>query len=340
MYRADPQLCERLAAVIARRAGRDHLVAALAADPLSQASTVTDPDAPGFTETSLPSSVGEALSKYLDRLPSADQARVRGLLTALAYARGSGVSDDLWLGFAGALGFPVTAADLDALRRGAAVDYLLQSSTVEGVRVTRLFHQALADELLAHRARANDESKRLACLRPAPPRTWLDAESYARTFAAEHAAAGQLEALLQDPTFPTVTDLTRLLPLLPATPPPGSAPVVTVLRTAAPQAAGLPPSRRAWLLALAAAHLGQPEVTRRFHRPGTPAVAWAHVRGVAHQTLIGHTDAVTAVAIGHGAAGRDIIATASDDRTARIWDATTGTELAVLDVLAPVRPRH
>ena len=47
-YRARPGVCDRLAAVIAERAGRNFLVAAMAAVPLSTARTMTDPAAKGF----------------------------------------------------------------------------------------------------------------------------------------------------------------------------------------------------------------------------------------------------------------------------------------------------
>jgi hypothetical protein len=146
-YRGQPGVCDRLAAVIAERAGRNFLVAAMAAAPLSTARTMTDPAAKEFDPAGIPSGVGEALSKYLDRLHDQRQERDRGLLTALAYARGSGLDDSGWLAFAAALGYSASIADLDALRRSPAADYLLQTTTTEHAArpVTRLFHQALTD---------------------------------------------------------------------------------------------------------------------------------------------------------------------------------------------------
>ena len=66
-------------------------------------------------------------------------------------------------------------SDLDTLRQGAAADYLLQSSTVDGVRVTRLFHQALVEELLATRSQDEDQQRLIITLLPTPPATWADA---------------------------------------------------------------------------------------------------------------------------------------------------------------------
>ena len=160
---------------------------------------MTDPAAKGFDPADIPSGVGEALSKYLDQLPDQRRERDRGLLTALAYARGAGLDDPAWLAFAAALGYNASVADLDALRRSPAADYLLQTTTAErGARpVTRLFHQALTDELLAPRHQPSDESALLDMLLGQAERTgWQD--RYLREHAAEHAAAaGRLDQLLR-----------------------------------------------------------------------------------------------------------------------------------------------
>src|SRR5262249_17241562 len=78
-YRAQPGACTGLAAVIAERAERNFLVAAMAAARLSTARTMTDPAAQGFDPAAIPSRVGEALTKYLDQLPEQRQERDRGL---------------------------------------------------------------------------------------------------------------------------------------------------------------------------------------------------------------------------------------------------------------------
>ena len=215
-YRAQPAVCDRLATVVAERAGRNFLVAAMAAVPLSTARTMTDPAAKEFDPAGIPSGVGEALSKYLDRPPDQRRERDRELLTALAYARGAGLDDPGWLAFAAALGYSASVADLDALRRSPAVDYLLQTTTTErGARpVTRLFHQALTDELLAPRHQPSDESALLNMLLGQAEHTgWQD--RYLREHAAEHAAAaGRLDQLLEDPHYLITVDPARLVPHL------------------------------------------------------------------------------------------------------------------------------
>ncbi len=331
-YRDDLELCHRLAEAIAERAGKNHLVAALTADLLSQADEPLDPEGPRFDPADLPSTVNEALDKYLARQPAAERERVRTLLLALAYARGAGIDDALWLDFAQRLGYQADVPALNALRRSAAADYLLETSRSRDAPVTRLFHQALTDDLIDKQRRPSQEGSLLDGLLPAPPSTWNESTSYARSFAADHAnAADRLTELLTDPAYATVADLDRLLAVLPAEPVPAVAGVVDVLRTAASRAHSLQPDRRARLFALTAAHLGHPDLTARFGYPGAPTnrggitvtPRWAHTIGTPHQELIGHSGPVHALAFGR-AAERDVIISGGDDRGVRLWEPDTG----------------
>ena len=277
-YRARREVCGRLAAVIAERAGRNFLVAAMAAVPLSTARTMTDPAAKGFDPAGIPSGVGEALGKYLDRLPDQRRERDRGLLTALAYARGAGLDDPAWLTFAAALGYHASVADLDALRHSPAADYLLQTTTAErGVRpVTRLFHQALTDELIALRHQSSDESALLDMLLGQAGRTgWQD--RYLRDHAAEHAAAaGRLDQLLEDPLYLITVDPARLVPRLDAARSAQGRAAAAVYRQSAHLLARLGQPMRASQLELTAHHLGCRSLAARIagaapDRPGRPA---------------------------------------------------------------------
>ncbi|MFB9357213.1 hypothetical protein [Actinoplanes nipponensis] len=322
-YRADRDLTDRLAAIIGRRAERNYLVAALAAHPLSMDPRPMDPLAPDFDESRLPSSVREALTKYLDHLVAAERVRVRGLLLALAYARGAGLDDGMWLRFAAALDSPVSGADLEELRDSPAADYLLQSNRdSDGTPVTRLFHQALADELKAQRNRGpSDELKLFRLVRPAGPAGWAGTP-YARRHAADHAAAAdRLGDLLDDPAFLAHCDLFRLLPVIPAAPGPALAGTAAVLRRAAGRADSLPPPARAQLIALAALHLQQhPLQHRLLQLSDTPHVPlWAHGLGRSHQQF-NLLPEVTALAVG-GFGRTDVIVATSGSAELLILDA-------------------
>ena len=326
-YRADPALTGHLAEVIATRAHRNYLVAAMAAVPLSAAEQPVDPAAADFDPACIPSGVGEALAKYLDELPEPQQSRTRALLTALAYARGSGIDDRTWTAFTGAVGYPVSTADLDQLRASTAADYLLQAITGDDDEpVTRLFHQALADELLARRHQPSDERALLSALGPAPGMTWATASRYALRYAADHASSARLLlSLLDDPHYLTHADLARLPSLLGLDLDAVADPIAVVVRQVAARANPLPPPRRARLLALTAAHLGLSATVRRLASVCTQGFTplWAHSLGVPHTEIVGHTGYVTAVAIGR-IGDHDVIVSGGDDKAVRVWDAATG----------------
>ena len=276
-YRARPGICHRLGAVIAERAGRNFLVAAMAAVPLSTARAMIDPAAKGFDPASIPSGVGEALSKYLDRLPYQRRERDRGLLTVLAYGRGAGLDDSAWLGFAAALGYNASVADLDTLRRSPAADYLLQTTTTErGTRpLTRLFHQALTDELLTSRHQPSDENALLDMLLGQAQHTgWQD--RYLREHVAEHAAAaGRLDQLLGDPLYLLTVDPGRLVPHLDAARSAPARATATVYRQIAHRLTALDRPARA-----SRARTGGPPP--RPSRPSRPDSQRRSRRGLAH----------------------------------------------------------
>ena len=330
-YRARPALRDWLAAVIAERAGRNFLVAAMAADPLSAELNVIDPAIGGFDPADIPSGVGEALRKYLLHLPEDRRERVRALLTALAYARGAGLDDPKWLAFAQAMGYSVTVLDLDVLRRSRAADYLLQTTTQHAGRpVTRLFHQALTDELLAERDQVpSDESVLLDMLLGQAERDGWRAH-YLREHVAEHAAAAErLDQLLEDPHYLLTVDPARLVPHLDAARSGPARAIAAVYRESARYLADLDRPARASQLELTAHHLGLRGLAARIASaaPDRPwQTRWSHgLRATGHQILTGHDDVVSAVAVGALPDGTPVVVSGSSDRTVRVWRLADGT---------------
>jgi WD40 repeat protein len=330
-YRINHAVRDRLAMVIAERAGRNFLVAAMAAVPLSTAREIIDPIAVGFDLADIPSGVGEGLSKYLDHLPEERRQHDRALLTALAYARGAGLLDQMWLAFAAALGYDARVADLDILRRSAAADYLLQTiSTEQGTRpVTRLFHQALADELLAARHRPSDESCLLDIIVGQAGRTGWQ-ESYARDHAAEHAAAiGRLDQLLEDPHYLISVVPARLVPHLDAVRSTSARAAAAVYRQSAHHLVDLDRPERASQLELSSHHLGDYDLAVCIAGavPNRPwQTHWSHGRrAIGYQVLVGHGGDVSAVAVGALPDGSPVIVSGSYDGTVRVWRLADGT---------------
>ena len=332
-YRARHGVCDRLAAVIGERARRNFLVAAMAAVPLSTARAMTDPAATGFDPAAIPSGVGEALSKYLDRLSDQRRERDRGLLTALAYARGAGLEDPGWLAFAGALGYGASVSDLDALRRSPAADYLLQTITAErGARpVTRLFHQALTDELLASRHQPSDENALLdMLLSQAEHGGWQD--RYLCDHAAEHAAAAsRLDQLLEDPLYLLTVDPARLVPHLDAARSASARAAAAMYRQSAHLLARLDLPMRASQLELTAHRLGCRGLAARITgaAPDRPwQTHWSHGhQATGHQVLTGHDGPVRAVAAGALPDGTPVVIGVGGSlvSTVRMWRTADGT---------------
>jgi hypothetical protein len=104
-YRRQNEVRDRLARVVAARAGRNFLIAGMSAFQLAGDETMFDPRSPLFDPSVVPSGIGEALTKYLDGLPDETRRRVTGLLTALVYGRGAGLDAQRWLAFAKSLGW-------------------------------------------------------------------------------------------------------------------------------------------------------------------------------------------------------------------------------------------
>jgi hypothetical protein len=323
-YQSDPALRDNLAGVVADRAGRNFLVAAMTSVALSESDEVLDPASPAFDSGSLPGSVGEALDKYLGSLPDKRRARTKGLLTALAFARGSGVTDRLWLRFAHSLGYTSSQQiDLDVLRDTTAADYLLQTVGDESGSAVRLFHQALVDQLLSERGRHDHRAVFDAlCEDVTAGGGWAGASQYALAHAGEHAAeAGVLPDLIDDTGFLGHADLSRLVPTLVAVLPVKRPHMATVVLDAADRVFGLAADVRLGLFALTAAHLGlrdaQTTLTGSLGQGWRPL--WAHSLGQPHQRLIGHSGDVNGVAVGR-LGGRDMIVSAGQDGTLRVWD--------------------
>ena len=165
-YRAESGFTDGIARAISARAQGNFLVAALTADLLSQQAEVVTLHPSESDMLQIPGTIAEALDKFLDRLDVRARTSALTLLTALAYARGAGVTDSGWLRFASALGHPADADALASLRASAAIDFLVRTVEQQASEpTTALFHQALADELLARRGdRVLDDQSKIADL--------------------------------------------------------------------------------------------------------------------------------------------------------------------------------
>ena len=323
-YRQNAGARTRLARVVADRAGRNYLVAGMSAFQLAEDAKIVDPASALFDPSIVPSGIDEALNKYLDRLPSQRRRHEVGLLTALAYGRGPGLDDQRWLAFAWALGYDdVTTGDLVQLKASAAADYLLETSTEPDGLVTRLFHQALADELVTNRDRRDDEVRLVALLQT--DRGWLASSRYARNYAPSHMAeAGVLQHFVGDADFLVSMSPTAMRSALRGLARSTRQNPVSIYDVALPFLCDEPGVNATILELVSQIHgngalskeLGEVSVNR-------PYAVTGNIRPFdrALSRFDGHTDRVQGVASLEWP-GRDypVIVTVSRDETARVWD--------------------
>jgi WD40 repeat protein len=324
-YRVNSALTGHLARIVADRAGRSFLVAALTATALSTADELVDPYNLNFDPAGLPTTIGEAIEKYLTTLSDTERARIRGILTALAHARGPGITDQLWLRFIAALGYSADRSTLDALRDSTAADYLLQTTAEDDELVSRLFHQALVDQLLQGRSSRGDYRAILQAVLSVVSEGggWSASSSYARAYAADHAVeAGQLIDVLNDSAFVLNVDPDRLAAATATLSRADRTPTGTVILQHGTHAATVPRKARPFFLALAATHLGLRQLADEFlaGNPASVRPRWAHALGSSHQRLTGHTKAVTEVAVGR-LGDQDVIISRSVQGVVLVWDA-------------------
>lgn len=321
-YAADPQLLAAVAGAVQVRAGRNYLMAALIAAFLARQDQPIDPRTPGFDESILPATIGDTLRRVVDTLPPDEASRAQALLKALAYGRGSGLTDSRWVEFAHALGHrSMTEEHIQQLRASAAADYLFENIRKDGRSHTRLFHRALADHLRSQENRTWDESRLCDLLRPGDAGDPGWADGYVRRFLPSHVlAAGRCEEFLDLPEFLVHCYPSAVGPVAYAVPISRGTEPAAVFRLALPY---LKDGARgnAETLEMAARTQGTVELGERIaalaeHPLAEVLCVEALPSEVPDNVLLQHVGVVNEVCV----LGPDRVVTVSDDGTARVWD--------------------
>lgn len=320
-YAADPRLLAAVAKAVQSRADRNYLVAALIAAFLADRKEPIDPRSPDFDESILPASIGDTLSQVLDSLPSDEGARARALVTALAYGRGSGLTDVRWVEFAHALGHSsVTEEHIQQLRTSSVADYLFENIRKDGRFHTRLYQRALAEHLRSQDHRVRDESQLCdLLLRQVEESGWAD--GYMRRFLPSHVlAAGRCEEFLRLPEFLLHCYPSAVGPVAYAAQINGGTDPAAVFRLALPYLSDEAPDN-AETLEMAARTQGAVELANRFaslaeHSMAAVLCVEAIPSEVPGNVFLQHVGTINAVC----ALDPALVVTASDDGTARVWD--------------------
>jgi WD40 repeat protein len=265
---------------------------------------------------------------------SAERRAFGPLLEALGLAQGRGLPkiDSLWATVAGTLQAaedpPITDDDITDLIQAASPH--LMYDVEHGQTVYRLAHATFAEHFT--RPEPDDRHVRItAALVRADP-----ANPYLVHHLSGHAAAGGLPAWQTLADHPQVLD--RPAPLSTAsralrssfgayTLPPEVAGLVGTQHLSCEDGSG---HHRHGIRQLGAARHGGLVIPDPADRPGPDAwwwLRWARATQYApHLTLVGHDGPVNAVTSLVMADGRTLLASASDDRTVRLWDVATGVQ--------------
>jgi trypsin-like peptidase/AAA ATPase-like protein/WD40 domain-containing protein len=263
-------------------------------------------------------------------------------LTALAFAEAPGWPAALWqLAIESLYGSPIPAAELARFAESPAAGFLIGSAPDRsGEPAFGLVHQACGDALTRRRAEAVDRRSDERALTVAftgygRRSGWENVPEYlTRSLPGHAAAAGLVDDLLADDAYLLRADLRRLMLAADRAASPAASRRVRMLELT-PEAIPAGSRERAALFSVTEALEGmEPGYGRSSGAPYLARWARARPRGGPAATAggvdEGHQDWVRAVGP-VTVRGREMLASAGDDWTVRIWDPATGEPQAVLE---------
>ncbi|GAA3037470.1 caspase family protein [Streptomyces glomeratus] len=270
-----------IAAAVAARAGQSFLVARMTVRAVAHGDLTVDLTDPDWRKR-LPTEAGQAFDAYLARYGT-DEAKVRRLLTPLAYAEGDGLPwDSLWASLATALsGVPCSDDDIEWLFRYAGA-YVVEVPSGDERSVFRLYHEALAEHLRNPRRDTENQRRLTETLLGAVPhhrggeRDWARAHPYVLRHLAGHAAAaGELARVLEDSFFLTHAEPDALLSAMDGSADPAVRRTRAMYRASAHLHKAFSGEQRAQLLAIDASRFGEEGHRRALRRGQGWSPRWA-----------------------------------------------------------------
>ncbi|MEO3756518.1 trypsin-like peptidase domain-containing protein, partial [Streptomyces sp. B6B3] len=288
-------------------------------------------------QISFPSTVDAALREYLALLPPVGPLPAVDALTALAYVEAPGLSIALWAtAITGMFGTAPTTRELRAFAHSAAANFLIETSASDSsTGVYRLFHQALNDALLRTRIEndslvPDEQGLTQAFIDEGRAHGWHAAPSYLLRSLPRHAARGGfIDELLIDDTYLLHADLRRLIPSAAGASTSEARDRAHLLRRT-PRAIDATSSTRVALFSVTEAQERRGNAYRAIAVPAPYRAVWAAVTPATEEAVLeGHIGGVRGVC-SVLVSGHVLLASASDDATARIWDPATGEHFRTL----------
>ncbi|WSV46837.1 trypsin-like peptidase domain-containing protein [Streptomyces decoyicus] len=334
---ADDAVARPIAERIAELADGNFLVAGL----IARSHGLHDTTAVAPADISLTSTVAEALHEYLIRIAPVGGIPASVVLTALAYSEAPGLPLPLWRTAITALADAAPSEDqLHAFARSSAANFLVETSIGDHSTGTfRLFHQALDDALLRERAKtrpaAEDEGALTrAFISHGRAGGWNCAPRYLLRSLPRHASrARAIDELLADDAYALHADLHRLIAAVGLARGDDARDRAQLLRQT-PLAIDASPGERAALFSVTEAQERLGHAYRTLDVPSPYRAAWASVSPATEEAVLeGHRRDVRAVC-DLRLHGRDLLASASDDGTVRLWDPISARTTRVLQLPA------
>ncbi|MFJ6437829.1 AAA family ATPase [Streptomyces sp. NPDC091416] len=293
----------------------------------------------------------------LDLRRHADRIHLRAVLTALAFAQGRGMPESVLVHAAAAITAdgdpPLSLRDLYALLDGEARFYLRRDIDTDGTTLYRLFHEGLADWLRQPTSPQSAETPTMATnpqlgragrlferLLDGVPRDaaggmlWQHAAGYLLRHTAQHAVdAGRIDELLDDAGYLQHANPHTLADALFYARSDQARLNAAVYRASWGVHHTLPPAARRQFLALDAARFRDTPLQDELPGDADWTVRWATGSQVSPslvRTLTGHIGGVGAVAVALLEDRPHAVTGGRDDRSVRVWDLTTGTQVREL----------
>ncbi|MFH9061242.1 hypothetical protein ACH4GM_08520 [Streptomyces coeruleorubidus] len=273
----------------------------------------------------------------LDLRARPNSTAARALLSAFAFAKGDGMPTELAIPLAESLVPGVTSPELqEAL--SDVLFYLRTDVEQDGTALYRPFHQGLADFLVAESRDSTDAvpAERLVLdvlLSCAGQKSgtslaaWSTAPPYLLRHAVQHARdCNRQDELFTDAEFLVHADPASVIPALATAETDTGRLAVAVYRASSGAHRHADARVRRQLLAIDAARYGDRALLGRLNS-GASSDAWlprwatgSQVDSALLDTLTGHADAVTSVAVTGTTSAQRVAVTAGDDGTIRLWD--------------------
>lgn len=324
-YASDRDAASQLAIVVAKRTGTNYYLATMVSNRLAGADAPVDVTSPEFDVQVVPEDVDQLLEDVFMRFDEPRRRRLRIVMTALAYGKGSGLSDERWMAFSTVLGLEgASAHDLLDVRDSPLQSFIVDR-VKDGTRLTTYFHRSVQQALKKRRTVLSDERAICNAMRLAWREQDHAGDPYIHSFLPSHVLdAGISDDYLSDVDFVVRCDPSAVAPLARQAMMLDHGSIGVVYLMALPYLGEDPAANAQALFIAATAH------SRDQFAQDLSAVAswgeWQYVGGMSRPSrasidhFSAHSAGISALSTVRSERGSDLVVSAAADGSVRMWD--------------------